>query len=37
MKKEEIENFRMQIICHLYGIWSNRQLCREIHFNVEYR
>ena len=29
--------FRMQLINYLYGIESDRQLCREIHLNLAYR
>jgi transposase len=29
--------FRMQLIGYLYGIDSDRQLCREIHLNLAYR
>lgn len=29
--------FRMLIIGYLHGIFSDRQLCREIHFNIAYR
>lgn len=29
--------FRMQIISYLYGIKSNRRLCKEIQLNIAYR
>ena len=29
--------FRMQLVDYLYGIASDRELCREIHLNVAYR
>lgn len=29
--------FRMMIIGYLYGIFSDRRLCKEIHFNIAYR
>ena len=29
--------FRMQLISYLFGIQSDRQLCREIHLNLAYR
>ena len=29
--------FRMLLIAYLYGIFSDRQLCKEIHFNIAYR
>ena len=29
--------FRMQLVGYLYGIESDRQLCREIHLNLAYR
>ena len=29
--------FRMMIICYLYGIFSDRQLCKEAQFNIAYR
>ena len=29
--------FRMQLVGYLYGIESDRRLCREIHLNLAYR
>ncbi|PXW85691.1 transposase-like protein DUF772 [Nitrosomonas sp. Nm84] len=29
--------FRMQLISYLFGIESDRQLCRDIHLNLAYR
>ncbi len=29
--------FRMQLVGYLYGIESDRQVCREIHLNLAYR
>src|SRR5262245_27253143 len=29
--------FRMQLISYLYGMKSDRELCREVHLNLAYR